>query len=234
MSVSLGYLGGRGIHLWLVTSGNAAPPTLVDGRPFIATGTPRPNPNLSTGAINYSDVQSYYNALQIQVKKRFSRNFQFQTAYTWSKNMDDSTTTAVATDYQEGDASQPYSAKADLGLSAIHVGQNLVVNGLYAIPSPVQSGVIGTLLSGWQISEIFTAASGLPLNPLVTGSNAPDLARTTGRQRPDLVLGRNNSNTVSGTTAGCAGVTSIPARSFCRLLVSMATWVATLCSAQGC
>jgi len=205
MSLSAGFIGGRGIHLWLVTSGNAAPPIILDGRPFIPAGTPRPNPNLTTGSINNTDVQSYYNALQASLKKRFSKLFQFQTSYTWSKNMDDSTTTAVATDYLEGDASQPYDAKADLGLSALHVAQNLVISGVYVLPSPVQSGIAGGIFGGWQISEIFTAASGLPLNPLVTGSNAPDLARTTGRQRPDLILGRSNGNIVSGTTAGCPG-----------------------------
>ncbi len=205
MSLTLGYVGGRGIHLWILASGNAAFSTLVNGRPFVAAGARRPNPNTGPGAINYSAGQSFYNALQVQLKKRFTRNFQFQTSYTWSKNMDDSTTGGVATDYLEGDISQPYNPKADRGLSALHVGQNFVANGVYSLPSPAKSGIAAGLLGGWQISEIFTAASGLAFNPLITGYNALDLARQSGRQRPELVAGRNNANIVGGNTAGCPG-----------------------------
>lgn len=196
--LAAGYLGGRGIGLWRLASANAAPPTLVNGRPFVAAGTRRPNPNLSTGAMNFSDAQSFYNALQVELKKRFSHGLQFQTSYTWSKNMDDSTTGGVATDYNEGDSSQPYNPKGDRGLSALHVAQNFVVNGLYSIPSPQKSGVASYILGGWQLSGIFTAASGIPFVVNVSGFNAPDLARSSGRQRPDLVAGRSAESIVLG------------------------------------
>ncbi len=205
LSLTLGYVGGRGVHLWLLASGNAAFPIVVNGRSFVAPGSRRPNPNTGPGVINDSAAQSFYNALQVQLKRRATQNFQFQISYTWAKNIDDSTTGAVATDYLEGDTSQPYNPKADRGLSVLHVGQNFVANGIYSFPSPAQSGLAAGLLGGWQISEIFTAVSGMPFSALITGYNAPDLARQSGRQRPELVLGRSNTNIVSGTTSGCAG-----------------------------
>jgi hypothetical protein len=44
------------------------------------------------GSINAqtSDGNSTYNALNIDVKKRFSRHFQFLASYTWSHSIDDS------------------------------------------------------------------------------------------------------------------------------------------------
>jgi carboxypeptidase family protein/TonB-dependent receptor-like protein len=201
LSVSAGYLGGRGIHLWRRTDANDAPPIIVNGRPFVVAGTPRLNPRMGVGAIRYSDAQSFYNALQIELKKRFSHGFQFQSSYTWSKNIDDSTTAAAATDYAPGGnglSSQSYSPKSDRGLSSLHVGQTLVINGIYAIPTSAHSGFSSVLLGGWQVASIFTANSGAPFSVYVSGRNAPDLSRYTGIQFPDRVAGRSSSNIVTG------------------------------------
>ena len=60
-SVSAGYLGGRGIHLWREGDVNAAFPLEVDGRPFVPAGARCPNPNLGVGTVRNSDAQSFYN-----------------------------------------------------------------------------------------------------------------------------------------------------------------------------
>ena len=201
LSLTAGYLGGRGIHLWEETDVNDPPPILRDGRPFVAAGTPRLNPNLGVGTSRYSDAQSFYNALQLEVKKRFSHGFQFQTSYTWSKNIDDSTTGVAGSDFTLGGVgytSQPYNPKADRGLSSLHIGQTFVLNGIYEIPSPVPSGLFSALLGGWQVATILTANSGAPLSAYVSGRNAPDMSRNAGVQRPDLVAGRSVKSIVTG------------------------------------
>ncbi len=207
LSVAAGYLGGRGVHLWRLSAINTAAPVLVNGRPVYVFGSPRVNPSLGQGITRYSDAQSFYNGLQIEVKKRFSRSFQFQTAYTWSKNIDDTTSGVAQTDYREGVQSQPYNPKSDRGLSALHQSHNLVINGVYSIPSPIQSGFLSKVLGGWQISNIFTASSGTPFSVSVSSFSGQDFGGTS-NQHPDLVAGRNNGNIVSGTTAGCAGVSA--------------------------
>ena len=208
LSVSLGYLGGRGIHLWRNTDANAAPFIEVNGRAFVVAGTPRVNRNASVGQTRYSDAQSFYNAMQIEVKKRFGGGLQFQTSYTWSKNIDDSTTGVANTDYNEGSASQAYQTKVDRGLSALHNGQNLVVSGIYALPSPIDSGFLAHVFDGWQLSSIFRAKSGTPFSVKVSARNAPDLSRGAAQQRPDVAEGRNRENITSGTTAGCGNVST--------------------------
>ena len=82
-----------------------------------------------------------------------------------------------------------FRSKADRGLSALHVGQNFVANAVYSLPS-AGSGFVSALLGGWQVAGVFSAAGGQPFSPSITGYNAPDLARTAGRQRPDLANGR--------------------------------------------
>lgn len=205
IAVSAGYLGGRGIHLWRNADVNDPIPTIVDGRAFIAPGTPRPNPNLGVGTVRNSDAQSFYNALQLELKKRFSRGFQLQTSYTWSKNIDDSTTGVAGSDYTLGGVgytSQPWSTKADRGLSSLHIGQTFVVNGIYEIPSPASSGLASTVFGGWQVASILTANSGAPFNVNIAGRNAPDQSRNAGVQRPDLVAGRSFDSIVTGDPNG--------------------------------
>ncbi len=198
LSVSASYLGGRGIHLWRNSDVNASPSIQVNGRPFVAAGTPRVNRNTGVGTTRYSDAQSFYNALQLEVKKRLSRGFQIQGFYTWSKNVDDTTTSVGNLDFNDFQTSQPYNPKADRGRSSLHLGQNMVVNGVYLIPSPVPSGFASYLLDGWQLSSIFSVSSGVPFSALISGRNAPDQNRSPGRGRPDLTAGRKQSNIVSG------------------------------------
>ena len=201
MSVSLGYLGDRGTHLWRLDDVNDPFPTIVNDRPFIPTGATRPNPNVGVGTVRFSDAKSFYNGMQIEVKKRFSHGFQFQSAYTWSKNVDDSTTGVAQTDFVPGgvgNTNQPYNPKADRGLSALNIGQTFVINGIYQIPSLAHSGIASVVLGGWQVANIFTANSGAPFTAFISGRNAQDQSRQAGVQHPDLVAGRSFSSIVTG------------------------------------
>ena len=211
LSVSLGYAGNRGTHLTMKSDCNARPATLVNGRPFVAANTPRVNPNNGVITCTTSDAKSFYNAMTVEVKKRLSRGFQFQAVYSWSKTVDDSSTGLGNSDFGEGLVTQPYNHKADRGLAATHIGQNLVVNGLWSLPSPAASGLVSQLFGGWQISSIFSASSGVPVGPTVRGSGgsgiAPDGRRSANEQHPELVAGRTVESMTTGTTAGCPGLT---------------------------
>ena len=198
LSLAVGYLGARGVHLWRQTDGNDPIPISVNGRPLVMAGTPRPNSTMGQVSLRLSDVQSFYNGLQIEVKKRFTHGFQFQTAYTWSKNVDDATGSFATSDYgQAAYTVQPWNPKSDRGLSNLNQGQTLVVNGIYNLPAPAHSGFVSTLLGGWQIASIFTVDSGSPFSPLLSGRSAPDMSRQI-LQRPDLVADSSFSSLVTG------------------------------------
>jgi hypothetical protein len=198
VSLSMGYVAGRGVHLWRQSAIDAAPSITVNGRPFVAAGTPAINAGTGPGNIRYSDAQSFYNALQVELKKRFSRNFQLQASYTFSKNVDDGTSGGVAGVGNDGTTSQPYDPKADRGLSGLHQAHTLVINGVYLLPSPVKSGFLTHVVDGWQLSNVLTAHSGEPFTVFISGTNVPNLVQSTGLQHPDLVAGRTSGDIVTG------------------------------------
>lgn len=202
LSLSVGYLGDHGIHLWRIGDVNDFMPITLNGRAFVPTQTVRPNPNIGVGTTRHSDAESFYNALQIEVKKRLTRGLQFQSSYTWSKNIDDSTTGVAQTDFTPGGngaSSQPYSPKADRGLSSLNIGQTFVLNGIYDFPAPSSKGFASAALGGWQIASILTANSGAPFTVLISGRNAQDGSRSSGIQHPDLNSSRSFSSIVLGS-----------------------------------
>lgn len=203
LSVTLGYMGNRSTHIITKTDCNLRQPIQLNGRSFVLNGTPRPNPNNGVITCSTSDGKSFYNGMTLEVKKRFSRGFQLQGSYTWSKTIDDGTTGLGNSDFNEGTRAQAWDTKSERGLSSLHLGHNLVLNGLWSLPSPVSSGVASYLLGGWQLSGILTTTTGAPHEVSLRGRVAPDGSRSSSNQHPDLVAGRNNANITSGTTAGC-------------------------------
>ena len=203
LSVTLGYMGNRATHITEKTDCNLRQPIQVDGRAFMVSGTPRPNTNMGVMTCTTTDGKSFYNALTLEVKKRLSRGFQLQGSYTWAKTIDDGTTGLGNSDFGEGTRAMAWDTKSERGLSSLHLSQNLVLNGLWSIPSPASSGIATHLLGGWQLSGIFTTTTGAPHEISLRGRVAPDGSRSSSNQHPDLIAGRNNANITSGITAGC-------------------------------
>src|SRR5207253_6324902 len=73
-------------------TGGAVTPAVLNGA-LAASGTLR-TPGVLTpfGSVNAqsSDGNSKYNALNVDLKRRFANNFQFLASYTWSHSIDDS------------------------------------------------------------------------------------------------------------------------------------------------
>ena len=99
----LGYAGSRGKNLWRSNDVNtAAPTTLADGTVFIPAGTPRPNTGFSTIELKSSDGDSWYNALIVDVRRRFSAGFSIQSSYTLSKSEDTTQASTFFSDATNG------------------------------------------------------------------------------------------------------------------------------------
>ncbi|MFB3126314.1 MAG: TonB-dependent receptor domain-containing protein [Candidatus Acidiferrales bacterium] len=100
-SVSATYLGTRGQRLPTFPDINLNPPAPGDEVIFIDTTTGnglgvlplyangRPIAAFNTIIQSQSVVNSWYNALVLRAKRRFSQGFQFDAHYTWSKALDD-------------------------------------------------------------------------------------------------------------------------------------------------
>jgi len=186
LSLSVAYIGARGIHLTRQTDVNSCYETEINGRegviPCGTSSVPLPNPNIFQGQIIYTDAQSFYNGLQVLLKKRLSNNFQFQVSYSFSKIIDDATSGSGNTNYAygnssiptDGASSQAWNPKADRGLSTLDQEHNFVINGIWRLPSPTGPKLVSSVLGGWQFSGIFTAASGTPFTTIISNSNVAD------------------------------------------------------------
>jgi hypothetical protein len=164
-------------------------------------------------------ARSWYNAMQIKLDKRMSHGFQVQVAYTWSKSIDDSSGSTAGDTFSTDIVSEPwYNLSLDKGLSDFDVRHDLVINGLWNVPTPGRLGTFGEkALGGWQLGIITTLASGVPESASMTAfNNAFDLAGEiiTTNQPPNVVAGcspqnlvnSNYRNTLSYINGACLGL----------------------------
>jgi hypothetical protein len=126
----------------------------------------RPYPTLSTSSpidpglplaniiVQESVGNSSYQALWLDLKKRFSHGLQFDTNYSWSKSIDENSQNNQGLVIQNS-----YNVRGDRGLSDFDARNRFVVSGIYELPFNQN-----LLVSGWQVSLIETLQSGNPLN----------------------------------------------------------------------
>ncbi|MFZ1015861.1 MAG: hypothetical protein WAN28_21120, partial [Terracidiphilus sp.] len=135
-----------------------------------------------------------YNALQVQLDKRYSNGFSYQVAYTWSKAFaeDDGWFGVEGLPIQN-----PYDPKASRGLSGTNLPNVLSVNGLYDVPvGPGKRFSTGNkafdyILGNWQSNNIFTWRDGQSF----TAIDSNDRANIGGgSQRANQVGNPNLSN----------------------------------------
>lgn len=127
------------------------------------------NPNVGSIQSTIWQSQSWYNSLQVEVEKRMSHGFQIQGSFTWSKS-EDTSSGSFAGDNFASDITPTipwYDLRIIKGLSDFHVGRNLVINGLWHIPTSASfSGPAAWLAKGWEVGGVFTVSDGTPLWPL--------------------------------------------------------------------
>jgi hypothetical protein len=103
---------------------------------------------------------SHYSALQATLAHRFGKGLYFQSAYTWSKSIDDVSTASVAFLTRVNDQT---NAAASRGLSDFDRRQRFVTSGVYQLPFFASaSGVTKGALGGWEASGVIILQSGAP------------------------------------------------------------------------
>jgi hypothetical protein len=150
------------------------------------------------GSINAqtSDGNSSYNALNVDVKKRFSRHFQFLASYTWSHSIDDSSD--LQTLLLPQDNRNFGAERADSLFDQRH---RFVFSGVIASPSSwASAGGIHRALSNFTIAPIFEWSAGRPFNILSNQDTNNDQSNQT--DRPSVL--DNGTLCVPGTQ-GCVG-----------------------------
>jgi hypothetical protein len=109
----------------------------------------------------YPNSDSHYNALQATVSHRFSKGLYLQSAYTWSKSIDDVSTASVAFITRVNDQN---SGAASRGLSDFDHRQRFVTSLNYALPFMAnRHDAMGYTLGGWEVDSVIVAQSGSPI-----------------------------------------------------------------------
>ena len=153
----------------------------------------RPNPNLSGGFFWFTEGNSSYNALQVDVTHRMSKGLEFRGNYTWSKNLDmNSSLTIAQANNQPQLVLDRNDLKRDWGPAAFDATSQSSISALYQLPFGHgqrwlgdTGGVAGKFLSGWQLNGIGTFLTGFPFTPLI-GSNRSGDGDVRNPDRPNI------------------------------------------------
>jgi hypothetical protein len=185
----------------------------VVGRSFdAATGTIINNPaGLLTpfGEIDYktSGGRDRYDALQIQLNRRFTKGLTLNAQYQYGKSVGN---TQGSNEAQT--AQNPYSFEEEFGNNTFDIRHSGNITALYELPFGngrryELNGFADAFLGGWQIGGVYNGRSGSPINVFIT--------------RPDTVFVCNNATGCNlGTAPGAASnvvngfvINSLPATS---------------------
>ena len=131
------------------------------------TGASRPNPLYGDILEISSNVNSSYNALAVQLNRRFSQGFSLLTNYTWSHALDFNP--YIGTGVPTYNIFDPTNLSDEYGNSSLDVRQRFVFAAVYQ-PDFHQHGWRAYATEGWRIAPIVQAQTGLPYTPSVSGS----------------------------------------------------------------
>ena len=194
-SLTVGYVGSHGYHELIGIDANEPFPVICPASPCPATypatfpagiaGTPVPagtyfvptttkaNPAIANTWTLFSEGDGSYNALQVDVNRRFSGGLALRGVYTFSKVLDDGDSlNATTSGGGPALASNPFNLRSDWGLGTFDVRHVAVANATYALPIGYGKrflvglgGFANAAVSGWTVNSIVTLQGGFPFSP---------------------------------------------------------------------
>lgn len=183
LTASVDYVGDGARHLFLVVIENTPLLSLM-GPGAIAPKTPEP----TWPQVNYTmdEATSDYNGLQTKVEKRFSQGLTFLASYTWSHEID------ITSTGQSGSGVETvYDIERNYGTGDFDVTHVFVFSYSYALPvgrglhfGGNWKGPANAILGGWRTSGILSLHSGTPFTVTIPTDNANVNG---GQQRAQLV-----------------------------------------------
>jgi hypothetical protein len=153
-----------------------------------------------------SDGNSNYNALNLEFRKRFSRNYQFLASYTWSHSIDDSSDLQTLLKPQDN-----RNFAAERSDSLFDQRHRFVFSGVWTSPAAWRSSdsTAERIFSNFTVAPIVELSSGRPFN-IITGTDSNgDLQSSNDRPSVDAngVLFLPVTPFTSGTLGRNMGIT---------------------------
>ncbi len=187
LALEVGYVGSQGRFLGVRYNINL--PICTVAPCTSTTQFIRPYP--SFGDIQYQAqiANSSYNALQTVVRRRSTRGLTLLMSYTFSRAVDQASSTNDSTSGTQKFPQNPRDIRAEKGLADFHRKHQFSSSFNYELPFgkgraflPDTRGLTDAVLGGWQINGIVTVLSGRPFTPQYNSN-----ASNAGNQRPDLI-----------------------------------------------
>ncbi|MBI4903130.1 MAG: TonB-dependent receptor [Acidobacteria bacterium] len=180
-TMTLSYIGNKGTHLFRSINANSAyidPATKAVVRGYSAV--------YGTSAINFrqSNGNSIYNAMNVELRRRFYKHLAFQGNWTWAKGIDD-----VGQNVQSAllDVQNLGRDRANSDYVRRHA---VNVNAVYDLPFGRKQAFLAsmpksldTIAGGWKLGAIWRLSTGRYLTPSFTSAGG------LGNSRPDVVAG---------------------------------------------
>jgi hypothetical protein len=139
----------------------------LQGQNIVRERLLRPYPQFDAVNTTTNEGESWYNALQLNLQRRFSGGYTLGSSYTFSKFTE-------KVEFLNAADPEPWK-----GISTADSPHRLTVNGILELPfgrgrrfGPDVNPVVSVFVSGWQISGIYTYQSGFPIgfgNIIFTG-----------------------------------------------------------------
>jgi hypothetical protein len=232
------YIGSKGTHLLRLVDGNPPQPGLVSElEAFCVPTNPENVMNCSPQTLQFSNLwlggnngslpfiaannsaflqaelyksiaSSTYQALQMNITKRFSHGFAIQAAYTYSHAIDNASDPLVPGAGNQSFPRDSLDLGPERGNSDFDVRQRLVMNYSWQLPfgrgaKHWSEGAVGKVLEGWDVSGISTFSGGLPYDIFTN----EDTQHTGFAARPDYnpsatVTPSSNPRTQTGPLVG--------------------------------
>ena len=203
-SLRVAYVGSHGYHSLISIDPNSIPAqtcqtpsgcvsggngktkgTVPNGAQYIPVAV-RPNPALGAGFFWYTEGNSSYNALQIDLTRRLTRGLQLRGNFTWSKNLDmNSSLTGAQASNQAQMIMDRNDLPRDWGPSALNAAAQASISASYALPFGNGKTLLDKFVGGWQLNGIATLLSGFPITPQDGSNNSGD-GDTRNPDRPSL------------------------------------------------
>ena len=146
---------------------------------------------------NYSNGSSVYHGFSANLRKRFSKGYQFLASYTWSHAIDDSTDLEAPLAPQDS-----FHPGLERSSSLFDQRHRLVFSGVYQSGHLGGSGFASKFFSDWTVAPIIEVASGRPYN-LTTGGN-DNFQFVSSGGRPNVVP--------NGTPTNSCGFPTVPSK----------------------
>jgi len=183
--LDVSYLGSSGHKLPLGININQSPPGLgsvASRRPYQGFGS-------ITGGYILSGGNSNYHGLTARVERRFNAGLSFLSSYAWSKSIDDGSGISTGSD-SSGGGQNALNWRAERAASDFDVTHRWVLSYVWDLPfgkgkrvAP-DKNVVDLLLSGWQMTGIYTLQGGRPFT-VTSGTNLSNTGDNT--DRPNII-----------------------------------------------